>query len=45
MKTKAPDAAFYHQVGDILPTLVLEVVFSQPQKALKVLTDLVIFNL
>ncbi|KAI7183170.1 hypothetical protein KC343_g269 [Hortaea werneckii] len=35
--TKAPDAAFYHQVGDILPTLVLEVVFSQPQKALKVL--------
>ncbi|KAI7279027.1 hypothetical protein KC345_g5602 [Hortaea werneckii] len=37
--TKAPDAAFYHQIGDILPTLVLEVVFSQPQKALKALAQ------
>ncbi|RMY61648.1 hypothetical protein D0863_11212 [Hortaea werneckii] len=37
--TMAPDAAFYHQVGDVLPTLVLEVVFSQPQKALKALAQ------
>ncbi|KAI7490418.1 hypothetical protein KC351_g652 [Hortaea werneckii] len=37
--TKAPDAAFHHQIGDILPTLVLEVVFSQPQKALKALAQ------
>ncbi|RMZ06319.1 hypothetical protein D0862_04645 [Hortaea werneckii] len=35
--TKAPDAAFYHQIGDILPTLVVEISFSQPQKAFKAL--------